>query len=68
MFEDHSFPNADILILENLSVKSIEIGIDCFNGNSSYEGRRLDSIVMNKLSLKNNGLLEELKIPSGSFS
>ena len=68
VFEDHSFFNTHTLILENLSVKSIEIGIDCFNGNSSYEGRRLDSIVMNKLSLKNNGLLQELKIPSGSFS
>ena len=68
MFQDHSFSNTHTLILENLSVKSIEMGIDCFNGNSSYEGRRLDSIVMNKLSLKNNGLLEELKIPSGSFS
>ena len=68
MFQDHSFSNTHTLILEDLSVKSIEIGIDCFNGNSSYEGRRLDSIVMNKLSLKNNGLLQELKIPSGSFS
>lgn len=68
VFQDHSFSNTHTLILENLSVKSMEIGIDCFNGNSSYEGRRLDSIVMNKLSLKNNGLLQELKIPSGSFS
>ena len=68
VFQDHSLSNTHTLILENLSVKSIEMGIDCFNGNSSYEGRRLDSIVMNKLSLKNNGLLQELKIPSGSFS
>ena len=47
---------------------SIQVGEDCFNGIGSYEGRRLDSTSIAKLTLKNNGMLQEMKIPAGSFT
>ena len=68
LFHNHSFPITHSIILQDLSVHSIQVGEDCFNGIGSFEGRRLDSTSIAKLTLKNNGMLQEMKIPAGSFT
>ncbi|KAK8791174.1 hypothetical protein WA171_002123 [Blastocystis sp. BT1] len=68
LFHNHSFPITHSIILQDLSVHSIQVGEDCFNGIGSFEGRRLDSTSISKLTLKNNGMLQEMKIPAGSFT
>ena len=68
LFHNHSFPITHSIILQDLSVHSIQVGEDCFNGIASFEGRRLDSTSIAKLTLKNNGMLQEMKIPAGSFT
>ncbi|KAK8802894.1 hypothetical protein WA171_006565 [Blastocystis sp. BT1] len=68
LFHNHSFPITHSIILQDLSVHSIQVGEDCFNGIGSFEGRRLASTSIAKLTLKNNGMLQEMKIPAGSFT